>query len=89
MIKIRNLRNGTTTVSGLNAGDLRLLALAIESGAWHASNGHAERADAIDRLARALRTAVIYPGQIGDQNLENGTTVLSDLYAELPKDSVL
>lgn len=89
MIKIRNLKNGTTTVSGLNAGDLRLLALAIEGGAWHASNGHAERADAIDRLARALHTAVMYPGQIGESNLENGTTVLGDLYAELPKDSAL
>lgn len=89
MIKIRNLKNGTTTVSGLNAGDLRLLALAIESGAWHASNGHAERVDAIDRLAGALRTAVMYPGQIGESNLENGTTVLADLYAELPKDSAL
>ena len=89
MIKIRNLRNGTTTVSGLTAGDLRLLALAIESGAWHASNGNAERADAIDRLARALHTATMYPGRIGESNLENATTVLADLYAELPKDSAL
>lgn len=87
MIKIRNLRNGTTTVSGLTAGDLRLLALALEHGAWQAGNGNSDRADAIARFVDALRTATMFPGRIGDSNLENGTTVLADLYAEISKES--
>ena len=82
MIRVRNLKNGTTTISGLNDGDLRLLALAIEAGAWKAGGENAARADAVWRFASALRTAVMFPSAIGNSDLVNGTTDLEALYDE-------
>lgn len=85
MIRVRNLKNGTTTISGLDDGDLRLLALAIEAGAWKAGNENPARADAVCRFASALRTAAMFPSKIGNADLINSSTDLSVLYEEAPR----
>lgn len=85
MIRVRNLKNGTTTISGLNDGDLRLIALAMEVGAWQAGNENAARADAVVRLAAALRAASLLPKGMSNADLVNGSTDLSVLYAEAPR----
>jgi hypothetical protein len=85
MIRVRNLKNGTTTISGLDDGDLRLIANAIDAGAWQAANQNPARADAVCRFASALRTAATFQSRIGNSDLINSCTDLDALYEEAPR----
>jgi biotin carboxylase len=85
-IKMTNLKNGTKTITGLTDADMRLLANALEAGAYampkSASNNNAAIADAVMRFASALRTTATFPGRIGNVEIIGGTSDASALYEE-------
>lgn len=84
-IKMTNLKNGTKTITGLTAPDMRLLANALEAGAYampKSASNNAAIADAVMRFASALRTTATFPGRIGNVEIIGGTSDASALYEE-------
>jgi hypothetical protein len=77
-IKITNLKNGTKTITGLTDGDMRLIASILEIGAKE----EPQVSPAVIRLARALRTTVMFPGTIGNVEIVGGTSNAEILYEE-------
>ena len=82
-VKLRNLRNGTATISGLTRGDLRLIAAAIDAGAFTGGDNGGPVSEALARMSHHLRDLVTYPGTIGNSDLIAGTSDATQLYEEV------
>lgn len=86
-IQIRTLENGTVTISGLRAGDLRLMSSLIADAAWPSGDKGGPRTDAIERLSDALLVPVMVPDLHGPMKLTCATADPDDLYREIDPDT--
>jgi hypothetical protein len=84
-IKITNLKNGTRNITGLTAGDMRLIAMFLERGVISSpkTDSNIPICDAAMRLADALRSNAMFDGRIGNIEMVGGTADASILYDEL------
>jgi|PlaIllAssembly_1097288.scaffolds.fasta_scaffold00151_10 hypothetical protein len=80
---LKNLKNGTVSITGVSHGDLRLMANAIEEGAFAGGDRGGEVSQALLRLASALRTPARYEGSIGNIEIISGVADASLLYEEV------
>jgi hypothetical protein len=84
-IKITNTKRGTTTITGLSAADLRLLAQFLTHGAYSVPKDSTTipLCDAVLRFESALRVAANFPGSLGNTELIANTSDANLLYEEL------
>lgn len=84
-IKITNLKNETRTITGLTAGDMRLIAMYLERGviASPKTESNIPICDAVMRLADAFRSNAMFDGRIGNIEMIGGTADADVLYHEL------
>lgn len=76
---IRTHRNGSVTITGLSAGDLRLVARAVDAGSFEGGDQGGDVSHALLRLERGLRAAANYGGTI---ELISGTSDATVMFEE-------
>jgi hypothetical protein len=84
-INITNLKNGIRNITGLTAGDMRLIAMFVERGVISSpkTESNIPICDAAMRLAAALRSNAMFDGKIGNIEMVGGTADASVLYEEI------
>jgi hypothetical protein len=84
-IKMKNLKNGTKTITGLTSPDMRLLAYFLELGAraMPKDSTNVQVCDAVWRFASAMRTTATYEGSIGNVEIVCETSDASVLYEDI------
>jgi hypothetical protein len=82
-VKLRKLRNGTTTITGLTDGDLRLIANVLESGSYEGADRGGPVSRAVLRLAAAIRVPASFGYPIGHVEIHSGLADADRLYEEL------
>lgn len=80
---IKNLKNGTVTVTGLTHSDLRFIAYVIEEGSFDGGDKGGPRSAAAHRFAHLLRTPCMFPGRIGNITFTCSSSDPDECYQEI------
>lgn len=85
----KHLKNGTITITGLTPGDFRVIARGVEAGAFEGGDRGGPMSHALARFGDRLRSAAMFPGRTGDQQMVCSGSDPDSLYREVLADGTI